>query len=216
MANGQPPYVTAQALSRAYAHLRSQGAIQFGFPAPIPPHIPQWMIFIGRLLRAIRPSLSIAAPAALVLALAGLVFVLLRDALRAKPMRRPAALALDGEAGVHWRPEAIRAQILLQEADSLAAEHRFTEAVHLLLLRSVQDIQGRHPGLVRPALTSRDIAGLAALSQPTRLAFGAMADVVEQGVFAGRPVGAEAFAACRQTYERFAFPSAWARGDMAS
>ncbi len=46
----------------------------------------------------------------------------------------------------------------LDEADALAAKGRFAEAIHHLLLRSVEDIARRRPKLVRPALTSRELS----------------------------------------------------------
>src|SRR5690606_1197116 len=68
--------------------------------------------------------------------------------------RKPAeeADAIVGQA------EAGAARALLAEADALAAAGRFAEATHLLLYRSVEDIETRRPGLVRPAMTSRELA----------------------------------------------------------
>ena len=67
--------------------------------------------------------------------------------------------------------EAGAARALLAEADALAAEGRFAEAVHLLLYRSVEDIEGRRPGLVKPAMTSRDLAEAQDLPTIARDAF---------------------------------------------
>jgi hypothetical protein len=216
MADDETPYIAAHGLSRAYDHLRSNRAIQLNFPPQTPPHSPRWLPMLLLLFRTIQPALTVVLVVALTLAILGLIFVLVRNAPRNKKNNKPAALVLDAAGGVDWRPEAVRASILLQDADRLASERQFAEAVHLLLLRSVQDIQGRHPGLVRPAFTSRDIAQLDALSQQTRVAFVAMAEVVEHSVFGGRSIGAETFARCRQIYEGFAFPPAWRRGETAS
>ena len=64
--------------------------------------------------------------------------------------------------------------------------------------------------MVRPALTSRDIAQVDGLPGDVASAFGLIAGVVETGLFAARPVGAEAWAKCREAYEAVAFPHAWA------
>src|SRR3546814_10172873 len=56
----------------------------------------------------------------------------------------------DDEADLIGQAEAGAARALLAEADALAAEGRFAEAAHLLLYRSVEDIEGRRPGLVKP------------------------------------------------------------------
>ena len=46
------------------------------------------------------------------------------------------------------RPEAARARALLEDADALAAQGRFAEAVHLLLFRSIDEIQEKTTGLM--------------------------------------------------------------------
>jgi hypothetical protein len=70
--------------------------------------------------------------------------------------------------GESWRPDAAVARVLLADADALAAKGRYAEAAHLLLRRSVQDIEGSRPRLVRPALTSRDIAAHPGLPDAAR------------------------------------------------
>src|SRR3546814_12270255 len=54
---------------------------------------------------------------------------------------------------------------------SLAASGHYAEAVHLLLRRSIEEIERRRPHLVRPALTSRDIADSAAIPLDARRVF---------------------------------------------
>ena len=80
--------------------------------------------------------------------------------------------------------------------------------MHLLLFRSIEDIDGRWPGLVRPALTSRDIAGLGDLPEAARRTFASIAQVVERSLFAGQTLNAADFADCRQAYQAFALPVA--------
>ena len=57
-----------------------------------------------------------------------------------------------------WAPEEAGARSWLEEADALAREGRFAEAIHHLLFRSIEDIANRRPAVVRPALTSRELA----------------------------------------------------------
>lgn len=114
-----------------------------------------------------------------------------------------------GEDG--WVPDAAPARALLAEADALAAQDRFAEAVHLLLIRSVEEIQRRRPQLVRPALTSRDLAAIRGLPGTPRMLFAGIARVVERSLFGGRPVGADDWQQCRAAYADFALPRAWAR-----
>jgi hypothetical protein len=55
------------------------------------------------------------------------------------------------------------ARQLLGDADALAADGRYSEAAHLLLHRSIAEIDRRRPASIRKALTSRDIAALPTL-----------------------------------------------------
>ena len=108
-----------------------------------------------------------------------------------------------------WRPEPATALALLDDADGLAAQGRFGEAIHLLLFRSIDDLSGRRPGAVRPALTSRDIANLDVLPSQPRAAFARLAQAVERAFFGGQPVGSDVFDAARRDYEAFAFDAGW-------
>jgi hypothetical protein len=114
------------------------------------------------------------------------------------------------EAEEKWRPDGAQAQILIAEADALAAEGRYEEAVHLLLRRSVADIITRMPDFLRPSLTARDIASDHSVPPRARSAFGEIARIVEAGLFARRPVGSEGWKEARRAYERFAFSDSWA------
>ena len=108
-----------------------------------------------------------------------------------------------------WQPTAEQARLLLQDADALAAERRFEDAAHLLLLFAIQEIGDRRPGLVLPALTSREIATLDALSPQARKIFSHIALVVERCIFGGRPLAAADYAEVRQAFEQFTVPHTW-------
>ena len=105
----------------------------------------------------------------------------------------------------------VLARALLAEADALAAEGRFAEAVHLLLYRSVEDISARRPGLVRPAMTSRELAAAADLPTVARHAFSRIARAVEISLFGGRSIDAGAWEQCRSAYAELTVPKNWAR-----
>src|SRR5262249_29788159 len=108
-----------------------------------------------------------------------------------------------------WRPPLARARALLADADRLAAQGLFAEAVHLLLFRSIEDIDERRPRSIKPALTSRNIAQLDALPSSARPAFARIATSVERSFFGGREIDAQDFQECRRAYEAFAIPNAW-------
>ena len=108
-----------------------------------------------------------------------------------------------------WQPSPERARLLLADADALAAAGRYDEAAHLLLLVAVQEIGARRPGLVRPALTAREIAALPALSPQARDVFGTIARIVERCLFGGRSIGANDYASIRAAFEQFTIPDIW-------
>lgn len=211
---GQPP--SPQALRAAQAQLMRDPTLQFGFgKAQLPPqtHLPPWLraIFeaIGKVLSAIAPLLGWIFIGGLVLALAIVLFFIGREFARTRwpdlfKKKRPAPKPQP------WRPEAGVARALLAEADKLAAAGRYAEAVRLLLHRSIEEIEGRRPRLVRPAYTAREIGRLSDIPENARTVFVGIAGVVEKSFFGGERLDADGFAACRKAYEAFAFPGAWA------
>ena len=122
--------------------------------------------------------------------------------------RRPAA-AIPVEPEEEWAPEAAPARSWLREADALAAEGRYAEAVHHLLFRSVEDISRRRPKLVRPALTSRELAAAPVLPPPARDLFSRIARLVERSLFGGRPVDENDWSSARSAYSDLVLPGTW-------
>lgn len=108
-----------------------------------------------------------------------------------------------------WRPEEGQAVQLLDEADVLANAGRYDEAARLLLHRSIGEIHSHRPDLVRPALTSRDIAGHPLLPAGPAASFSRIAALVERSLFARRPLGLVDWEDCRAAYREFAFAEAW-------
>ena len=108
------------------------------------------------------------------------------------------------------RPKPEMAQALLEDADALAAEGRFAEAVHLLLFRSNSDIQDQRQGVIDPSLTAREIGSLDILPNTIREALTPIISIVERSFFGGQPVNAGNWQDARKSYERFAFGEAWA------
>lgn len=173
-----------------------------------PPPMPDWLKAILELLAGLEPVLRVVfwiGVAAIALAI---VWFIVREILRLRLPERRKPVTPSGEG--EWRPAPGAALALLSDADALAEQGRFDEAVHLILLRSIGDIDGRLPNTVKPALTARDIAALGRLPAAARPAFSLIARVVEGSLFGGRHVDRAAFTECRQAYEAFAFPSAWA------
>ena len=197
-------------VASAHERLAREGGFQFDHALFAPPKVPGWLAWLGEALKAAAPVLKVVFWIGLA-ALALLIIVaIVREIIRLKaPPARAEGPKLTADPV--WRPDAAAARDLLSAADQLAGEGRFLEAAHLLLLRSVEDIQKHRPKALLVSFTAREIALLPALPDAARSAFAGIARVVERGLFGGRPVDAEDFAACRAAYEAFALPEGWAR-----
>lgn len=193
----------------AHAAVAGDPSLQFEVAAiPPPPTMPDWLAALFNFIGELGPLLRVVfwiGIAAIVLAI---LWFIGREMLRIRFPERHKPSAPSGEGD--WRPAPGAALALLSDADALAEQGRYDEAVHLILLRSIGDIDGRLPNTVRPALTARDIAGLQRLPATARPAFSLIARAVEASLFGGRAVDRAAFTECRQAYEAFAFPGAWA------
>ncbi|MFZ9394426.1 MAG: hypothetical protein ACO25F_00005, partial [Erythrobacter sp.] len=91
-----------------------------------------------------------------------------------------------------------------EDADRLAAQGQFDEATHLLLQRSVSQIAEVRPDWVPPSSTARELAGLSALPEPARLAFGEIVTRVERSLFALSRLERADWEVARAAYARFA------------
>ena len=191
----------------AHATVAADKSLQFKVVAEQPPPpTPEWFKTLLEFLGALEPLFRVIFWIGVVAIVLAILWFIVREILRIRlPERRKKAQTAETD----WRPAPGEALALLSDADALADQGRFDEAVHLILLRSIGDIDGRLPNSVRPALTARDIGALTRLPETARPAFERIARVVEASLFGGRPVDRAAFTECRQAYEAFAFPGAW-------
>jgi len=229
--NSHEAATAADRFAAAHAALKADSSVQFTMPpAPRPAPPPQWLFdFYDWLARVLKPVgrlfawigsffpdapyariflwTVIAAGAALLL---WMVYERVRHGTWRLPRRRSARLAaIDDAAEESWAPDAAPVRAWLGEADALAAQGRFAEAVHHLLFRSIEDIAKRRPRLVRPALTSRELAAADAIPGPARELFAGIARLVERSLFGGRPVDADDWESARRAYADFALPGTW-------
>jgi hypothetical protein len=217
-------------LAAAHDALKADSSIQFSLqPAPPPAQAPQWLRDVSDSIdRGLKPvrrffdwisSFMPDAPyarillwtvlAAATVSFAIMVYWRIRDgAWRFSWPRRAAGLPVEAEEET-WAPEAAPARSWLREADALAAQGRYAEAVHHLLFRSIEDIGRRRPRLVRPALTSRELAAAEALPPPARSLFARIARLVEHSLFGGRPVRSDDWTAARAAYADLVLPGTW-------
>jgi hypothetical protein len=196
-----------QAFARAHAALLRHHDLQFDFTATPQLKPPGWLLWLGKALMALAPLLHVVFWVCVVLGAAAVLFFVVRELIALAHRRSPRRKAASPAPEPEWRPTRAKAQVLLDEADRLAAQGRFGEAVHVILFRSIDDIDGRWPNLVKPALTSRDIAMHQALPEAARRTFADIARVVERSFFGGAELGSDDFASCRRAYEAFALPA---------
>ncbi|WHO38473.1 DUF4129 domain-containing protein [Sphingobium sp. AP49] len=224
--------VSDDRLAAAHKALRAGGDVQFDMlPADPPKPPPAWLKAfgewlekvlepVGHFLRWIGSFMPDAPYARIFLwtvigALALLIVWMIVDRVRHGVWRLPnwrrrtLAEAADYQED-QWAPDAAPARAWLEEADALAGRGRYAEAVHHLLLRSVEDMARRRPQIVRPALTSRDLADAPGIPAAPRRLFGEIAGAVERSLFGGRAINAEEWGRCRAAYADFAQTRTWA------
>lgn len=122
---------------------------------------------------------------------------------------------LDSLSGFAWpsarrgseaEPQAAEArpQRVLDEAERLAAEGRFEDALHALLLHGLGILRHRLGRRVAAALTSREILELSDLPEAGRAALRDLVARVELTYFGERPADAQDYRSCRELFESFA------------
>jgi hypothetical protein len=102
------------------------------------------------------------------------------------------AAPADGEARA---PAAV-----LGAADDLAAEGRFVEAMHVLLLQSLADIRAGLDEQFSDSLTSREILRSTRLSEAGRASLRDIVNRVEWSYFGDYPAALPDYAACRESF----------------
>lgn len=214
----------------AHQALKADSSVQFNLTRPDPPpQPPQWLRdFFEWLGNALKPverffdwiggfmpdapfarfllwTLLAVAAATLIL----LIFQRLRHGQWRLPWGRKDELPYLPAEEEEWAPGAAPVRSWLEEADALAGQGRFSEAIHHLLLRSIEDIARRRPRLVRPALTSRELATSDGIPGAARELFAAITLMVERSLFGGRDVGRSEWDSARAAYADFALAKAW-------
>lgn len=191
---------------RAHRDLLADPTLQFAFEqreAPKPP--PDWLEPLAELLRALAPVLYYVFWTGVAVVAAMIVYAIVMEVMRRFPPAKATLTVPTEIPKPEFHPAAARARALLEEADRLAAEGRYGEAVRVLLHRSIDDMDQAFPATIMPSMTSREISMLDYLSAQGRATFVKIAQAVEASLFAGRSLTADQFADCRKAYERFVF-----------
>jgi hypothetical protein len=200
--------VPPESIHRAHEALLRHKDLQLDFPRYDLPEAPGWITWLGRWLDWIAPALNILFWVVGAIALGVVLFYVGRYLVRLKFPERLKVQDIR-TAMEEWRPTLAQARALLGDADALASEGKYGEAVHLLLLRSIEDFERFRPRVVKRSHTAREIEQLGAMPMTVRAAFAGIMEVVEKSLFGDYEVTREDWVRCRAEYERFAFPDAW-------
>lgn len=192
----------------AHRALLNDRRLQFTFEEFTPPQVepPDWLDPVWRFFDAIAPFLGYVFWAGVGVGGFIVVYMIVTEVIRRRPRRLASAKVEAAAPKPEYRPAPSRAHALLSEADRLAAEGRYSEAVRVLLHRSIEDIERAFSMIIGPGLTAREIGALDPLSPRGRDVFADIARAVETSLFGGRPLGVEDFVRCRDAYASFALP----------
>ncbi|MEZ4470994.1 MAG: DUF4129 domain-containing protein [bacterium] len=130
------------------------------------------------------------------LCVAAVLLVALRD-FTTRPAR---ARAGPGAKTAVVAPDVAIQAAHLDDAEALAAQGRFAEAIHTLLLRTFADLS-RHAALA-PALTSREILARVPLQPEAESALRHLVQAVEVSLFGAAEPGPDDYARCRSSFQR--------------
>jgi Domain of unknown function (DUF4129) len=92
----------------------------------------------------------------------------------------------------------------LQDAQALAREGRYAEAIHVLLLRTFEQLLRGRGVPVAPGWTSREVLERASYPGPAREALAGLVGAVETCTFAGRPASEEDYLICADRFRQLA------------
>jgi len=116
--------------------------------------------------------------------------------------RRPVALEAESQPQVSLPPISVeRLEGAQLEADELASQGRFVEAMHVLLLRGLAELRRSFQLRFADSLTSRELLGLLPLPATTLEALTDIVERVELAYFGERAVVAGDYQACRESFD---------------
>ncbi|HYE45939.1 MAG TPA: hypothetical protein VEA44_09220, partial [Caulobacter sp.] len=131
--------VDPASLDRAHKAMMSDKALQHTLPpTPPEPPPPEWAKALGEFLGALGPLITILIWGLAAILVGLVLYFIARELFGVRLGWTGKAKA--GPTGVtDWRPDREQARVLLLDADALAAEGRYDEAAHMLLLRGVAE-----------------------------------------------------------------------------
>ena len=152
---------------------------------------------LGEVLRVLLWALVAAAIALVVFSI-----VTGRPILSARPRQTASRDDLADQGAGDPRRRDMEAS--LAEADRLASDGAYAEALHTLLQFCLAELRRVADGSLSPALTSREVLHRPLLSGDAQAALGPLVDAVEVSHFGGRLATEDDYRACRAGFHRFA------------
>src|SRR5512146_32700 len=124
----------------AHAAMLRDQQLQSHFPEFVRPQTPQWVGPFAEFLRAIAPFLGYVFWGGVAIIALVILYALFSEIRRRMPARAE-KVHVPAPVEPNYRPTAVRARALLEEADRLASEGRYGEAARVLLHRSIEDFE---------------------------------------------------------------------------
>jgi hypothetical protein len=189
------PDAVRQAIERVYGSGDYQTEMPQEQPRPVwePLQIPE---IVKDILRILFWTLLIVGGLLLLFFL-----VTALPSLQERLKRRAAEQAPSSVGPIATDADRERLDLALGEADRLARQGAFGEALHLLLLYCLNEMRRRFGLGLPPSLTSREILGLSVLPEIRRMGLSVIVSAVEVSHFGGRPVDEATYRSCRERCE---------------
>jgi hypothetical protein len=181
--------------AREIEEAAAQSVADLGLQTELPGQPSAWVLPLWRL-----PSINVPELALWLALAAAFAFILyqFRDYLPKFVFGRSTPWTSDEAAGAD--PLARPAQASTT-ADELAAQGRYVEAMHVLLVRAIAELRERLGVNFADSLTSREILRRANLPEGGRASFRDIITRVELSHFGAYPADAQDYGACRRSYD---------------
>ncbi|MEM1037053.1 MAG: DUF4129 domain-containing protein [Pseudomonadota bacterium] len=181
-------------------------------PDPMPPRRQRSDSGVGQFFAMIFIAIGPVIGWVLVVIIAVLILIALYymfgESLSLRRQEKPPKTGKTISIAPNLMPDEAAARALLGDAETLANQGRFAEAVHALLFRSIDLIQERQPTAVKRSLTAREIGQLGGLPDLIRAGLSPIIRIVERSYFGGRDVDETGWKEARDAYRSFALKEA--------
>ncbi|MEL8056606.1 MAG: hypothetical protein AAGK66_10655 [Pseudomonadota bacterium] len=164
--------------------------------------------FFANIFNAIGPILGWGLVVTIAVLILMALYYMFGDSLSLRRQEKPPKTGKAISIAPNLMPDEAAARALLGDAETLANEGRFAEAVHALLFRSIDLIQERQPTVVKRSLTAREIGQLGGLPDLIRTGLSPIIRIVERSYFGGRDVDETGWNEARDAYRSFALKEA--------